>query len=93
MHRTDLTNSLHSFLNSCVIEKGLSDFHETVATVMETSSQKFKPKAILWRNCKDICSDIFRESLYQIFPHNLENRCDKDVDNFCYSAIRFMETH
>ena len=44
MHRTDLTNSLHSFLNSCVIEKGLSDFHETVATVMETSSQKLNLK-------------------------------------------------
>ena len=35
-----LTNCPRSFRNSCVIETGLSDFHELVVTVMKTTYKK-----------------------------------------------------
>ena len=39
-----LINCPGSFLNSCVIETGLSDFHKMIVTVMKTSYRKIAPK-------------------------------------------------
>ena len=48
-----LTISWSSFQCSCVIETGLSNFHQTV-TVMKTTIQKLKPKISYCRNYKCI---------------------------------------
>ena len=37
-----LTNNLRSFQNSCVIEKGLSDLHRMVLSIMKTSFERLK---------------------------------------------------
>ena len=41
-----LTNCLRSFQNSCVIETGLSDVHNMVVTVMETTYRKHEPRIV-----------------------------------------------
>ena len=35
-----LTNSPYNFQNSCVVETGLSDFHNMIVTIMKTSYEK-----------------------------------------------------
>ena len=37
-----LTNNLRSFQNSCIIEKGLSDLHRMVLSIMKTSFERLK---------------------------------------------------
>ena len=41
-----LTSFSRSFQNSCAIERGLSDFHKLVVTVMKTTYKKSQPKLI-----------------------------------------------
>ena len=41
-----LTNSPHSFQNSCIIERGLFDFHRMVVTLMNTPFHRIKPKSM-----------------------------------------------
>ena len=41
-----LTNCPRSFQNSCVIETGLSDVHNMVVTVMETTYRKHEPRIV-----------------------------------------------
>ena len=76
-----LTNCPGSFQNSCVVETGLSDFHKMVVTVMKTSYRKSQPKIIHYRNYKNFSNDIFRDSLQKIFPQNLGNSCNQNVDD------------
>ena len=85
-----LTNCPGSFQNSCVLEAGLSDFHKMVVTVMKTSYQKSQPKIIHYRNYKNFSNDIFRDSLQKIFPQNLGNSCDQDVDDFLISGSKIL---
>ena len=75
-----LTNSPGSFQNSCVVETGLSDFYKMVVTVMKTSYRKSQPKIIHYRSYKNFSNDILRDSLQKIFPPDLGNNCDQDVD-------------
>ena len=42
-----LTNRDRTFLNSCVIETGLSDFHKVTVTVLRSFLKKAEPKVIL----------------------------------------------
>ena len=39
-----LTDNPRSFQNYCLIEKGLSDFHRMVVTVIKTSFERLKPR-------------------------------------------------
>ena len=45
-----LTTSYRSFHNSCAIERGLSDFHKMIVTVMKSHFQKKEPKIIQYRD-------------------------------------------
>ena len=45
-----LTNCPGSFQSSCVIERGLSDFHKIIVTVMKTSSRKIEPRVLNYRD-------------------------------------------
>ena len=58
-----LTNCPRSFQNSCVIETGLSDFHNMIVTVMKTSYRKIEPMVINYRDYKSFCNEGFRELL------------------------------
>ena len=46
------TNNPGSFQNSCVSEIGLSDFHRMVVTVMKTSFERLKPRAVNYKDYK-----------------------------------------
>ena len=56
-----LTNNSRSFLNSCVIETNLLDFHRIVATVTKTSFERLKPRVLNYRDYKSFESKLFRE--------------------------------
>ena len=60
-----LTNCPTFFQNTNVIEKGLSDLHKMVVTIMKTSFRKLKPKIINYRKYKNFLNDIFRDSLLE----------------------------
>ena len=58
------TNSHYSFQNSCVIETGLSDFHNMVTvTVTKTTYEKLKPRIVNYRDYKNFCNDTHRHFL------------------------------
>ena len=44
----------------CLYETGLSDFHELVATILQTSFEPLPPKIIKYRNYKNFDEDEFR---------------------------------
>ena len=64
-----------------------------VVTVMKTSYRKSQPKIIHYRNYKNFSNDIFRETLQKIFPQNLANSCDKDVDDFLISCDKILNQY
>ena len=88
-----LTNCPGSFQNSCVVETRLSDFHKMVVTAMKTSYRKSQPKIIQYRNYKSFRNDIFRDSLQKIFPQNLGNSCDQDVNDFLTSCNKILDQY
>ena len=88
-----LTNCPRSFQNSLVIGTILSDFHKMVVTVMKTSQRKGQPKVTHYSNYKNFSNDIFRESLQKIFPQNLVNSYDKDVDYFLISCNKILDQY
>ena len=60
---------------------------------MKSSYRKSQPKIIHYRNYKNSSNDIFRESLLKIFPRNLVNCCDKDVDDFLISYNKILNQY
>ena len=58
-----LTNNPRSFLNSCVIETNLLDFHRIVVTVTKTSFERLKPRVLNYRDYKSFENKLFREEL------------------------------
>ena len=80
-----LTNCPHSFQISCVIETGLSDFHKIVIT------WKLKLKVIKYRGYKYFCNGTVRESLQDIFSHNLKNSCNDYYSNFPISCKNVLD--
>ena len=51
-----LTNCWRSFQNSCVIETGLSDFHNMIVTLIKTSYKKIEPRVINYQDYKSFFS-------------------------------------
>ena len=58
-----LTNSPYSFLNFCVIETGLPDFHKMIVSVMKTTSQKLKPRTVQYQDYTQFSNNNFRKNL------------------------------
>ena len=79
-----LTNCPRSFQNFCTIEKGLSEFHKLVVTVIKTTYQKSQPKIINYRSYKYFNNENFREELIQIEANG--NYCDESFKNFTSSC-------
>ena len=77
-----LTNCAGSFQNSCVIETGLSDFHEMIVTVMKRSYRKIMPRVINYRVYKSFSNEGFRESLLENLKRKLSGNSDKNFSSF-----------
>ena len=60
-----LTNKIWSFLNSQVIETGLSDNHKMTITVLRTFLQKQSPTCIKYRDYKRFDKALFYTELYR----------------------------
>ena len=60
---------------------------------MKTSYQKSQPKIIHYRNYKNFSNDIFRDSLQKIFPQNLGNSYNQDVDDFLISCNKILDQY
>ena len=58
-----LTNSYRSFEISCVIETGLSGFHNMTVSVMERYFQKQKSKIISYRYTKNFLQSEYRQQI------------------------------
>ena len=63
-----------------------------VVTVMNTSYRKTQPKKYITVTTKTLVM-IFRTSLQKIFPQNLVNSCDKDVDDFLISCSKILDQY
>ena len=63
MHIFFLTNRQQCFQQTRAIEKGISDFHKMVVTVMKTHYKKQKPKTIQYRNYKHFHQQSFNFQL------------------------------
>ena len=72
-----LTNSAKSFESTCTIERGLSDFHKLVVTVLNEKHERMPPKVIQYRN--------YRKFDYAIFNNNLP----KQTKNLNFSKLDF----
>ena len=72
-----LINSAKSFQSTCTTEKGLSDFHKLVVTVLNEKYERMPPKAIQYIDHKKFD--------YTIFNNNL---C-KQTENFNFSELDF----
>ena len=66
-----LTNSVHSFQNSCALEIGLSDFHKMTVTVLKSYLKKKQPKIIFYRDFGKFSNNDFKTQLLRDFstPH------------------------
>ena len=66
-----LTNSVHSFQNSCALEIGLSDFHKMTVTVLKSYLEKKQPKIMFYRDFRKFSNNDFRTQLLRDFstPH------------------------
>ena len=58
-----LTNKPRSFLSTCVIETGLSDFHRMAVSVLKTHFRKLLPKVVTYRDFKKFENERFMDSL------------------------------
>ena len=58
-----LTNKPRSFLSTCVIETGLSDFHRIAVSVLKTHFRKLLPKVVTYRDFKKFENERFMDSL------------------------------
>ena len=75
------TNCLGSFQNSCVIERGLSDFHKMMKMVMKISYRKIEPRVINYRDYKGFSNERFRKSLLENLKGKLSEHSDKSFSN------------
>ena len=85
-----ITNNPHSFKNSCVVETGLSDFHKMVVTVMKTSFERLKPRAINYRDYKSFKNKLSREELlFELSNSTLEENADgfKEFSKICQKKL------
>ena len=66
-----LTNSLHNFQNSSVVETGLSDFNRMIVTVLKTTFQRLPLKIRKYRSYSNLDNGMFGRSYFM----NHQRRC------------------
>ena len=77
-----LTNSLHNFQNSIVVETGLSDFNRMIVTVLKTTFQRLPLKIRKYRNYSNLDNGMFRAFLF----HESSKKMLKTLKNLSSSA-------
>ena len=85
-----LTNFPKYFQNSSVIERGLSDFHKMVVTVVQTNFRKLEPKMINYRNYRYFSNDRFREKVTSESSKVVSGKSDKGFNKYldvCKEAL------
>ena len=60
---------------------------------MKTPYRKSEPKIIHYRNYKNFSNDILRDLLQIIFPQNLGNSCNQDVDDFLTFCNKILDQY
>ena len=73
-----LTNNKQSFFGSQTFEKGFSDFHHLIYTILKTTYAKLLPKKINFRDYKKFSEPNFRIDL----ARNLSNSKHENLDDF-----------
>ena len=81
-----LKNNPYSFLNSWVIETGLSDFHKIIVLVMKTTFQKLKPRIVQYRDYAQFSNDNFRKML-------LEKSCLENINTSSNGLAKFLQIY
>ena len=84
-----LTNRDRTFLNSCVIETGLPDFHKMTVTVLRPFLKKAEPKVIIYRDYKNFTNDTHRSFIEEL-SGNLNITNNTALDSFldiCAEAL------
>ena len=90
-----LTNSPHSFQNSCVIETDLSDFHTMTVSVMKTTFEKLKPGIIQYRDYAQFSNDNFRKTFLENLSLENINTNSNGLEKFlqiCMNTLDQMVT-
>ena len=82
-----LTNCPRRFPHSCAIERGISEFHKLVVTVMKTTYKKSQPKIMIYCSYKYFNNESFREELIQIEANG--NNCDESFKTLLLHATLF----
>ena len=59
-----LSNISHSFESTCVIETGLSDFHQMTLTVLRKKLKRIKPRIIDYRSYNNCSNEYYRNCLF-----------------------------
>ena len=58
-----LTNVFCSFQSTCVVERGLSDFHLMTLIVMRNGFEKYQSKTVNYRSYKIFSNEKYKETL------------------------------
>lgn len=74
-----------------MVEKGLSDFHRMVVTIMETTFQRLPPKITTYRNCNKFYNHKFQETLVEEL--SLKNTWNNDIRNYIDVYVRNPDKH
>ena len=81
-----LTTENKHFQNTVAVCSSLSDFNESVLTVLKTSFDKSKTCEILYRDYKNLNYESFNEDLQNILSTTQINTC-KQFEDTCSSAL------
>ena len=88
-----MTNEPRSFQHSCVIETGLSDFHELTVTVMKTFYEKLQPRVVNYRDYKYYENDRFRTDLLSEFGKENTEQMKNGLNNLLNVCKRVLDIH
>ena len=84
-----VTNRDRTFLNSCVIETGLPDFHKMTVTVVRSFLKKAEPKVIFYRDYESFTNGTYRSFIEEL-RGNLNITNNTALDSFldiCREAL------
>ena len=65
-----LTNKRHSFKHTSSTERGLSDHHHLISSMMKTTFEKEESKVLVYQNYKNFSFNSFKSELLSKFHQN-----------------------
>ena len=76
-----LTNRHRSFMSTCTVETGLSDFHKMTITALKTKFKKNPPKIVSYRDFKHFPDELFSLDLNLLSTFHDMNNISFDILN------------